>query len=170
MGEDIDIENISFEDMLKSAVMSEINAREVYNHMSDRVDNFVMSERFEFLAGEEKKHEGFMRKLYKDIVSKKEIELPDETPVPMPYIEYGEGIDESEIIKQAMDAEIASRDFYQQMAKKAEDVGLEKNPKKLLKYLAGMEQNHYEILNEELKTISEFEEFDQYHPGMHQGP
>lgn len=170
MNEDIDIKDVSFEDMLKSAVMAEINAKEVYEHMADRVDSFVMSERFEFLAGEEKKHEGFIREIYQGVVSKKEMELPDETPVPMPFINYGDDIDESEIIEQAMEAEIASRDFYQEMAKKADNIGVQKNPKKLLEYLAGMEQNHYNILKEELEATEEFEEFDEYHPGMHQGP
>ncbi len=170
MVEDMDIENLSFEEMLKGAIKAEINAKEVYDHMAGRVDNFVMSERFEFLAGEEKKHEQFLRNVYNDVDRGEEIELPEETPVPLPYIRYGEDIDETEIIEQAMDAEIASRDFYQKMAEKVDDSGLERNPKKLLNYLAGMEQNHYEILKEEYNMMSDFEEFDQYYPAMHQGP
>ncbi|MBS3782307.1 MAG: ferritin family protein [Candidatus Thermoplasmatota archaeon] len=170
MAEDMDVENLSFEEMLKGAVKAEINAREVYEHMAGRVDNFVLSERFEFLAGEEEKHEGFLRNIYESIESKGDLETPEETPVPLPYIRYGDDIDESEIIEQAMDAEMASRDFYQKMAEEAEDAGLQRNPKKLLNYLAGMEQNHYEILKEEFNMMSEFEEFDQYYPAMHQGP
>jgi len=170
MAEKMDLEDLSFEEMLKGAVKAEINAKEVYEHMADRVDNFVMTERFEFLAGEEKKHEGFLRNIYKSVGSQRDLDVPEETPVPLPYIRYGDDIDESEIIEQAMDAEIASRDFYRKMAKKADDAGLQRNPKKLLNYLAGMEQNHYEILKEEFNMMSEFEEFDQYYPGMHQGP
>jgi len=170
MTEKMDIEDVSFEEMLKGAVKAEINAREVYEHMAGRVDNFVMTERFEFLAGEEKKHEGFLRNIYKSVGSQRDLDVPEETPVPLPYIRYGDDIDESEIIEQAMDAEIASRDFYRKMAEKADDAGLQRNPKKLLDYLAGMEQNHYEILKEEFNMMSEFEEFDEYYPGMHQGP
>ncbi len=170
MVENMDVEELSFEEMLKGAVKAEINAKEVYEHMAGRVDNFVMTERFEFLAGEEEKHEGFLRDIYEKVVSRKEIDLEDQTPVPLPYIDYGENMDESEIIEQAMDAEIASRDFYKKMAERADDEGLQKNPKKLLIYLAGMEQNHYEILKEELDRMKEFEEFDQYFPGMHRGP
>jgi len=170
MVEDEDIEDLSFEEMLKGAVKAEINAKEVYEHMANRVDSFIVADRFEFLAGEEGKHEGFLRDLYKNVTSEKDIELPEETPVPLPYIRYGDDMDESEIIKQAMDAEVASKEFYLKMADKADDDGLEKNPKKLLKYLAGMEQNHYEILKEEKERMSEFEEFDEYHPGMHRGP
>ncbi|MFP4000867.1 MAG: ferritin family protein [Candidatus Natronoplasma sp.] len=170
MVEDIDMGDLSFEEMLKGAVKAEINAREVYEHMAGRVNNFVMSERFEFLAGEEKKHEGFLRNIYEKTGKEDDIEIPEETAVPLPYIRYGDDVEESEIIEQAMDAEIASRDFYQMMAKKAENAGLQKNPKKLLEYLAGMEQNHYEILKEEFSMMSEFEEFDEYYPGMHQGP
>ncbi|MFW5945736.1 MAG: ferritin family protein [Candidatus Natronoplasma sp.] len=170
MTEKMDIDDVSFEEMLKGAVKAEINAREVYEHMAGRVDNFVMTERFEFLAGEEKKHEGFLRNIYESLESRGNLEVPEKTPVPLPYIRYGDDIHESEIIEQAMDAEIASRDFYRKMAEKAEDAELQKNPKKLLNYLAGMEQNHYEILKEEFKMMSEFEEFDQYYPGMHEGP
>jgi len=170
MAEEMNVEDFSFEEMLKAALKAEINAREVYEHMAGRVDNFVMSERFEFLAGEENKHEGFLRNIYKSIGPEKELELPEETPVPLPYIRYGDDIDESEIIEQAMDAEIASRDFYRKMAEKADNSGLERNPKKLLNYLAGMEQNHYEILKEEYNMMSDFEEYDQYYPAMHQGP
>ncbi len=170
MTEDMDIEELDFEEMLKIAVKAEINAKEVYEHMAGRVDNFVMSERFEFLAGEEEKHEQFLRNIYEGIKGQKEIELPEDTPVPLPYIRYGDDIDESEIIEQAMEAEVASRDFYRDMAEKVKDSGLERNPKKLLDYLAGMEQNHYDILKEEFSTMSEFEEFDQYYPAMHQGP
>ncbi len=170
MAEDMDIGELSFEEMLEGAVKAEINAREVYEHMAERVDNFVMTERFEFLAGEEEKHEGFLRDIYENVVSKGDIDPNEETPVPLPYIKYGKDKDESEIIEQAMDAEIASRDFYRKMAQEAENVGLEKNPKKLFDYLAGMEQNHYEILKAEMERMKEFEEFDQYHPGMHQGP
>ncbi|MEF8874222.1 MAG: ferritin family protein [Candidatus Thermoplasmatota archaeon] len=170
MAEDIDVGELSFEEMLEGAVKAEINAREVYEHMAGRVDNFVMTERFEFLAGEEEKHEGFLRNIYEDLGSKGEIDPNEESPVPLPYIRYSEDMDESEIIEQAMDAEIASRDFYSKMTEKADDVGLEKNPKKLLTYLAGMEQNHYEILKKESERMKDFEEFDQYFPGMHQGP
>lgn len=170
MVKNMEVGQLSFEEMLEGAVQAEVNAREVYEHMAERVDNFVMTERFEFLAGEEKKHEGFLRDIYEDTVSKKEIDVEERTPVPLPYIEYGEDMDESEIIEEAMEAEIASRDFYRNMAEKADDIALQKNPKKLLNYLAGMEQNHYEILKEELERMKEFEEFDQYFPGMHRGP
>ncbi|MFW6144960.1 MAG: ferritin family protein, partial [Candidatus Natronoplasma sp.] len=115
MSKDIGVEDLSFEEMVKGAVKAEINAREVYEYMAGRVDNFVVTDRFEFLAGEEKKHEGFLRDIYKSLVSKKELEVPEDTPVPLPYIRYGDDMDEAEIIDQAMDAELASRDFYREM-------------------------------------------------------
>ncbi len=170
MGENMDLEELSFEEMLKGAVKAEINSQEVYEHLADRSENFVITDRFEFLAGEEKKHENFLRELYESYKDTKELDVPDKTAVPLPYIRYDESIDESEIIDQAMDAEVASRDFYRSMADKAIDVKLETNPKKLLNYLADMEQNHYEILKKEFDRMSEFEEFDEYHPAMHQGP
>ncbi len=170
MDKEKDMEELSFEEMLQGAVKAEINSQEVYNHLAERTDNFVIEDRFEFLAGEEEKHENFLRDLYQSYKKEGEIELPEKTSVPLPYIRYDESIDESEIIDQAMDAEKAARDFYRSMAEKAPDFDLESNPQKLLVYLADMEENHYEILKKEFDRMSKFEEFDQYHPAMHQGP
>ncbi len=165
-----DIEDWSFEEMLKGAVKAEINSQEVYEHLAGRAKSFVIKDRFEFLAGEEEKHEKFLRDLYKSVKKEEDMEIQEKTPVPLPFIRFSDDMDESEIIDQAMEAELAAKDFYHKMADKAKDIGLKKNPKKLLTYLAGMEQNHYHILKEEFERINEFEEFDEYHPGMHLGP
>ncbi len=166
----MEIEGYDFDELLRAAAKSEVNSREVYEYLSNATDNFVIKNRFEFLAGEEKKHQDFITDLYEKRNPDKEMKVPEETPVPIPFIRYGDDIEESEIVEQAMDAEIASRDFYKKMAEIAKDEGESGEPVKLLDYLSGMEQNHYEILKSELERIKEFEEFDQYHPAMHQGP
>ena len=166
----MELERYEFDELLRAAAKSEVNSREVYEYLSDATDNFVIKNRFEFLAGEEKKHQDFITDLYEKRNPDKEMEVPEETPVPIPFIRYGDDVEESEIVEQAMDAEISSRDFYKKMADIARNEGEKGEPVKLLDYLSGMEQNHYEILKSELERIKEFEEFDQYHPAMHQGP
>ncbi len=166
----MELEGYDFDELLRAAAKSEVNSREVYEYLSDATDNFVIKDRFEFLAGEEKKHQQFVTDLYEKRNKGKEMEVPEETPVPIPFINYGDDIDESEIVEQAMDAEISSRDFYAKMADMAREESKDGEEVKLLDYLSGMEQNHYEILKSELERIKEFEEFDQYHPAMHQGP
>lgn len=166
----MELEEYDFDELLRAAAKSEVNSREVYEYLSNATDNFVIKNRFEFLAGEEKKHQDFITDLYEKRNPDKEMEVPEETPVPIPFIKYGNDVEESEIVEQAMDAEISSRDFYKKMANIARDEGESGEPVKLLDYLSGMEQNHYDILKSELERIKEFEEFDQYHPAMHQGP
>lgn len=165
----MDIEDIGFDELFGAAVKSEINSREVYEYLADRSTNFVMSDRFKFLADEEQKHEEFIRNLHDDIFEE-EMELPDKTPVPLPFIKFGDDVEESKIIEQAMDAEIASRDFYDELAEKAAEEERDDRIVRTLNYLSEMEQNHYDILDSELERIKEFEEFDQYYPAMHQGP
>jgi len=164
------LEEYDFDELLRAAAKSEVNSREVYEYLSDRTDNFVIKNRFEFLAGEEKKHQDFITDLYEKRNPNEQMNVPEETPVPIPFIRYGDDVEESEIVDQAMDAEVSARDFYRKMAEIARDEGESGEPVKLLDYLSGMEQNHYEILKSELERIKEFEEFDQYHPAMHQGP
>lgn len=164
----MNLDEYEFEELLKAAAKAEVNAREVYEYISNKSGNFVMKDRFNFLANEEQKHEEFIRDLYEKR-NNEDLEIPDETPVPIPFISFGEDTDESELIEQAMEAEVASRDFYRDIAKKA-DTKENKEAVNLLNYLADMEQNHYDILKSELDRIKEFEEFDEYYPAMHLGP
>ncbi len=166
----MDIKNMGFEELLEGAAKAEENSREVYDHLANRSNNFVVSDRFKFLADEEQKHEDFIRQLYKKITKGEELKTDEETPLPIPFIKYDDDSDESEIIEQAMGAEIAARDFYKHMATKAKEEGRDDEVVETMKYLAGMEENHYAILESELQRIMDFEQFDDYFPGMHIGP
>ncbi len=166
----MNIDGMSYRELLIAAAKAEVNSREVYEYLSENTKTFVVSDRFRFLADEEQKHEEFIRTLYQKIFDGSDMNLDEETPLPIPFIKYDEQSDESEIIEQAMEAEIAARDFYLKIAKKAEDERYEDEVVQTMKYLAGMEQNHYYILESELERIKEFETFDEYFPQMHMGP
>ncbi len=164
------MKDIDFKVLLEMAAKAEDNSREVYDFMADRAKNFVVSDRFRFLADEEQKHEDFIRELYRRFTDGEDLKIPDETPVPMPFITYDEDSDESDLIEQAMEAEIAARDFYMELAKKAKDEGLDGEVVETMRYLSGMEQNHHAILESEYQRMKDFEQFDDYFPGMHMGP
>ncbi len=166
----IDISGINFKELLGAAAKAEENSREVYDFLAKNAKTFVTADRFKFLAGEEQKHEEYVRGVYKKTYGGKELAVPDDTPLPIPFIIFNDESDESELIEQAMEAELAAKEVYEKMSKMAKD---EKRPDEIvltLDYLAGMEQNHYNILEQELDRTKNFEEFDEYFPGMHIGP
>ncbi len=166
----IDIAGVSFKELLGAAAKAEENSREVYDFLAKRAKNFVTADRFKFLAGEEQKHEEYIRGIHSKTFPGGELVVKEDTPLPIPFIIYNDESDESELIEQAMGAELAAREVYEKMAKLAKD---EKRPDEIvltLDYLAGMEQNHYNILEQELNRAMNFEEFDEYFPGMHIGP
>ncbi len=166
----IDITGISFGKLLGAAAKAEENSREVYDFLAKNAKTFVTADRFKFLAGEEQKHEEYVRGIYAKTFGGKELNVPDDTPLPIPFIIFGEESDESELIEQAMEAELAAKEVYESMAKLAGDEGHEEEIVRTLEYLAGMEQNHYNLLESELDRAKNFEEFDEYFPGMHIGP
>lgn len=166
----IDIQGISFEELLGAAARAEENSREVYDFLAKNAKTFVTADRFRFLAAEEQKHEEFVRGLYEKTFDGRELVVPEETPVPIPFIVYDDGSDESELIEQAMGAELAAKEVYEKMAALARKENRDPEVSATLDYLASMEQNHHDILESELTRVKEFEEFDDYFPGMHVGP
>jgi rubrerythrin len=78
--EDMDLSKYSLDDILVSAIKSEIDSKAVYTKISDSVKNFMMKDRMKFLAGEEEKHRQFLDSLYKKKFPGKEPKIPDITP------------------------------------------------------------------------------------------
>jgi rubrerythrin len=166
--EDMDLSKYTLEDVVVSAIKSEIDSREVYSKIGDRVKNFMLKERMEFLAREEEKHREFLVSLYKKNFPGKEPEIPDVTPVPLPVIEIGdENTPLSDVLESAMNAEKVANEFYTSMAGLFEK---DADTNKMLKYLASMEMGHYKLLEIEKKNALEFEYYDQVWPMMHAGP
>ncbi|MFO8109872.1 MAG: ferritin family protein [Thermoplasmata archaeon] len=165
-----EITEMKLSELLEMAAKAEENSREVYDFLAKNAKNFVVSDRFKFLADEEQKHEDFIRMLYRKVTGGDGLEMPKNTSLPIPFIRYNEDSDESDLIEQAMEAEIAARDMYLDMAKTADKEGHDGEVVETLKYLSGMEQNHHAILESELQRMKDFEQFDDYFPGMHIGP
>ncbi len=152
--------------LLLAAIKSEIDSGEVYRRLANRVKNALLKERLNFLAGEEDKHRAYIESLYRQKFPGEEIVVPEKTPVPLPEVDASEDRLLSEIIEDAMKAELAARDFYESLKSRVEDV----STKNMLQILANMEQGHYDILAKELENLKNFENYDTYWPMMHSGP
>jgi rubrerythrin len=163
----MDLRSFSLEDVLLAAMKSEVESKTVYEALAERVENAFLKDRLLFLSHEEEKHRVFIEHLYRQKMSAKEYILPDKTPVPVPFLRLpAEPVPLSQVFESAMGAERASHDFYEEVAELFEDIQI----KTTLLYFADMEMGHYRILNDELKTLKRFEDFDTEWPMMNMGP
>jgi len=163
----IDVENMKLEELLAMSVRAEIDARETYAAIAEKVDNFVLKDRLRFLSAEEEKH----RQIFTGILNRKfpnsAVKIPESGEVPLPDVKFDdEMVHISEVLQQAMDAEMAASKFYSAMRDRAED----EDVKKILDYLSSAEKGHYYLLETELKAVKYAELFDEYNPMMHVGP
>lgn len=156
------------EDMILFAIKSERSAKKVYLDLANRVKNIFLKERFLFLAGEEEKHDAYFEELYKKTYLNKNIVVPPDDVMPVPAIKANDPtVSISEILTQAMDAEISAYEFYMEMASFFSD-----SPKtaKMLKFFASMEMIHHSILAMEKKNAEVFESYETEVPMIHVGP
>ena len=164
----MDLSGYSLEELFQTAIKAEIDSREAYSVLSGITKNAFLKERLRFLADEELKHKEMLEQEFKKNIPDKELVLPEFTPVPMPEIDVSdETAPISKILQQAMDAELAAKEFYMEFANYVKE---NKQLVLTLGYFARMEQSHYEILKQEKASAEEFENYDEYNPMMHTGP
>ncbi len=165
----MDLSAYNLEDVILTAIKSEVEAKEVYENLSKKITgNLLLSDRIRFLATEEEKHREYFEELYKDIFPEREIVLLEKSPVPLPEIRLEGGkVRVSQVIEAAMKAELAARDFYLSMVDLFED-----NPgvQKMLTYIAQMELGHYKLLETEKEIVEKFEDIEIEWPMTHMGP
>ena len=163
----MDLSKFSESTLLVAAIKSEIDSKEIYQHTANRVNNALLKDKLTFLASEEVKHRIIIEGIYKDKFPNEELQIPEKSPVPMPeLIITDEMMPISEVFSMAMNAEKASYDFYNELAKMYES-----NPtlKKTIEYVATMEMGHYKLIEIEKDNINKFENFDIYLPMIHVG-
>lgn len=164
----IKLENYSTKDLILSSLKSEIDSRLVYLKIKDSVKNAVLKDKMEFLAKEEDKHRVFFEQFFKKKFPDTILEIPEKSPVPLPIIRIkDELIQLSEILQQAMNAEIAAHDFYLEFSSRFKD---DKEIYNMLNYIADMEMGHYRLLEIEKENSERFESYDDSWPMMHAGP
>jgi rubrerythrin len=164
----MDLSQFSEETLLLAALRSEIDSNELYQQVANRVRNALLKDRLKFLAAEEEKHREIVEGVYREKFPKKELEVPDTTPVPLPEIAISdEMMPISEVFSMAMNAETAAYEFYTELAKLYTDNA---RLKKTIEYVASMEMGHYRLLEIERDNMERFEDFDVYLPMVHAGP
>jgi len=164
----MDISIYDLEDLLLSAIKSEVDSGSLYSTLAKSVKNGFMIDKFQFLANEEKKHQTYLEDLFKSEFPDKSLEIPSSSPVPMPnvIIPKDEKIPVSSILTQAIDAEQAAHDFYLQLADQFKKTDI----KNMLHYFADMELGHLHLLEQEKQSMEWFEQADVYLPMVHAGP
>lgn len=158
-------ERHSLEDLFGMAIKAEIEAQGFYTCIGDKTKNFVLKEKMQFLAGEEKTHESILRGLFKQKSSGNEPAVPAETMAPVPGWNPDEGEKVSDILKAAMQTETDAKAFYEAMAERIDDA----KARSMLAYLAAMEQTHYYLLEAEYNAAGELEDYDRFDPAVHWG-
>ena len=157
----------STKDLLLTSIKSEIDSRSAYLKIKASVKNAVLKDKMDFLAKEEEKHRVYFEEFFKKKFPDALLEIPNNSPVPLPEIKISEPIVLSEVLQQAMNAEMAARDFYIAFSERFVD---EKEIYNMLNYIADMEMGHFRLLEIEKDNSERFESYDDSWPMMHAGP
>jgi rubrerythrin len=164
----MNLDTFDLNELLLTAMKSEIDSKAFYLKLSAKMKNYLIKDKFEFLAQEEEKHRVYIEDIYKAYYPNQKIKIPKTTPVPLPKITPpDDDTPLSKILREAMQAEQAAQEFYQQLAERfIKDTQIQH----MLQYFATMELQHYKILEIEKASMERFEEADVYWPMVHAGP
>ena len=164
----LNLDGYELADLLLTAVKSEIDSRKLYSGLSRKVRNAMLRDRFDFLAGEERKHEDFLRKMFGELFPDRNIVVPVKGVVPLPEIRIlNELLPLSEVLFAAMKAEEIASIFYRELAERFETDRPRRN---MLLYFSQMEMGHYRLLELEKENAERFEEYEQEQEFVHVGP
>ncbi len=155
----MDLEQHTLEEMFLYAMKSEVESRNIYDRMAKREQNPFLKDKLKFLSSEELKHWGVLKDMFKAYFPQKNIILPDNTPVPLPEINWEkfEDLPVIELLEKAMNLERATLDYYVNMADRlSEDV----KANTVLMYFAAMERGHYELLKIEKENAKSLGDYD----------
>ncbi len=164
----MELSQFTVEELLLSAIKSEIEAKEIYEKVAEKVKNAFLKEKLKFLAQEEKRHRETFESIFRSRFPGKRIVLPEKSPVPLPELKIeSERIKLSEVFEMAMKAEKAAHEFYLSLAPYFKD---EPETEQMINYIASMELSHYKIFEIEKENALKFEDYDIENPLMHLGP
>jgi rubrerythrin len=162
----MDLSKYTLKDIILTALKSEVESKELYEKMKNRVSNFVLRDKFDFLAKEEEKHRVFFEKMFAQNFPGETVALPDKSPVPLP--EIGPEVEKlpiSEVLEIAMKAELKASEFYKSMMELFSDEMI----RKTLEYISTVELSHYKLLEAERDYAKKFEDYEVEWPGFHVG-
>ena len=163
----MDLSSFDLEDLLLAAIKSEVDSKKLYSKMAKKTKNGLLQDKLKFLANEEEKHREFIEEIYMNHFPENKVEIPQESPVPLPEIPIDKNMPLSVLLKEAMKAEQSASNFYKSLAGRFEK-GTKLN--NTLLYFSDMETGHLKILEMEKESMERFEEGDVYWPMVHVGP
>lgn len=176
----MDLSRYELKDLILTAWKSEVDAEAVYRRVRGGVKNFMLRDRFRFLAEEEQKHADFFREFFEQRFPDEPAELPAHSPVPLPEMKLeGESMPISDVLVMAMEAEKSASEFYRSLAERfpeeeGEAVGTGPEPtasvREMMLYIASMEMGHYRLLEIEEENAREREQYDLVWDMTHLGP
>lgn len=146
------------EEAVALAIEREKEARDFYQSKAALMDDPKFKELYEYLAGEEVKHlgylEGYRNKKYLPEISTKIPSGQSFTPeFDLGRTKGGEvTLGDAGILLAALRHERKSEDFYTEVAKRVEDESL----RDFFQMLAGYERGHYEIIDSFLDEVTRF--------------
>ena len=163
----MDLDKYKLEDILLTAIKSEIESFKFYTDISKKTKNGLLIDKLNFLAKEEEKHKLFIEDIFKKHFPEKKIIIPKKNPVPLPELSINNNTLLSSLLQEAMNAEEIASDFYKELSKRFEKGSKIYNT---LIYFSDMEIGYYKILKMEKESMDRFEEADIYWPMVHAGP
>lgn len=163
----MDLKEYGKKDLLLAAIKSEIDSGEVYLQLASRVNNAFLADKLRYIAEEEEKHRDYLESVYKMEFQEGDIILPEISPVPLPEVKIvSPMIQASTVMEQAMEAERAASEFYQELSGFFDDPEV----KDMLNYLSKMETGHYKLLEIERDHLISQEDYEVEWDMMHVGP
>jgi rubrerythrin len=144
-------------EILKTAILNEAEGYQFYTMAALRAKEPQVKEAFLHLAGEEQKHESWLRKMYREISSGQPGIEPELSAVPSPRIFRRENVGlesgslEISVYKIGILMEMASLQFYRDAAGKTGNEAI----KKLFLHLAEWENSHLEELQKIYDALKE---------------
>lgn len=136
-------------EVLSIGIKSEIEAVKLYMRMKEITKNSDLTEKFDFLITQEKKHQQILTDAYNKKFPDVPMKLPPTSLVPTISEILEREANLKELFRTAMTAEKMSEKFYNDLAGKTRDA----NSKSLLNYLASMEHSHFAILEAEYNQL-----------------
>ncbi len=164
--------DLSPAEVLAIAIRAEIEAREIYHRMVEKVVNESLQTRLRFLEQEEEIHRKVLEDVFRDKFPEIELVLPERTRIPKIDVAISENSTIEELLEVAMEWEKMSGEFYEELSTKATDHG----SKAILISLSASEWGHYHLIKSEFDLVKAFpsyactKDYNMGEDSLHIGP
>jgi len=154
------------------AIRAEIEARDIYHRVAERIVNESLKEKVLFLEAEEEKHRSCLEAMYARTFPGVKLLLPENTFLPRIDVAMSDTAGVEEVFEIAMEWEKMSADFYEELSNKATDPG----SVAVLISFSATEWSHYHLVKGEYEMVKAFPSYagtKDFHPGedfLHIGP